>query len=138
MIDWTETFARTASRRLEKERVGWLVTVGADGNPQPRPVWFLWDGGTILVYSQSKARKVAHIAGRPKVAFHLNTDEEGSHVAVLLGEAAVDPKAPPADHMPAYLKKYRKGIRELDLTPEAFAREYPVAIRIKPADLRGW
>jgi PPOX class probable F420-dependent enzyme len=138
MIDWNEKFARTASRRLEKEHVGWLVTVGADGNPQPRPVWFLWDGGTILVYSQSKARKVAHIAGRPKVAFHLNTDEAGSHVAVLLGEAAVDPKAPPADNLPAYLKKYRKGIRELELTPEAFAREYPVAIRIRPVRLRGW
>jgi PPOX class probable F420-dependent enzyme len=101
-------------------------------------VWFLWDGGTILVYSQAKARKVAHIAAHPKVAFHLNTDEEGSRVAVLLGEAAVDAGAPAADKMPAYLKKYRKGIRELEMTPEDFGRDYSVPIRIKPLSLRGW
>jgi PPOX class probable F420-dependent enzyme len=138
MIDWNEKFARKASQRLEKEFVGWLVTVGSDLNPQPRPVWFLWDGDTILVYSQPRARKVAHIAGHPKVAFHLNTDEEGSHVAVLLGEAAADPKIPPADKIPAYLKKYREGIRGLGMTPEEFARDYSVALRIKPISLRGW
>ncbi len=123
---------------MTQERVVWLVTVGADLNPQPRPVWFLWDGDTILVYSQPRARKVAHIAAHPKVACHLNTDEDGSHVAVFLGKAAVDMKTPPADKMPAYLKKYRKGIRELEMTPEAFAKDYSVAIRIKPASLRGW
>jgi PPOX class probable F420-dependent enzyme len=138
MIDWNEKFAKKVNRRLAKERVGWFVTVGADLNPQPRPVWFVWDGETILVYSQAKARKVSHIAGHPKVAFHLNTDEDGSHVAVLLGEAAADSKTPPADKMPAYLKKYRKGIRELEMTPEEFAREYSVPIRIRLLSLRGW
>jgi len=138
MVDWNEKFARKASRRLAKERVGWFITVGADLTPQPRPVWFLWDGETILVYSQSKARKVAHIAGHPKVAFHLNTDAEGSHVMVIHGTAAADTAAPPADKMPAYLKKYRKGIRELEMKPEEFAKDYSVAIRIRPTGLRGW
>ncbi len=138
MVDWNEKFARKAARRLEKERVGWFVTVGADQNPQPRPVWFLWDGETILVYSKPKARKIAHIKSHPKVAFHLNTDEEGSHVMVIHGVAEVDAGAPPADKMPAYLKKYRKGIRELEMKPEEFAKDYSVAIRIKPASLRGW
>jgi len=138
MIDWNEKFARKVGRRLAKERVGWLVTVGSDNCPQPRPVWFAWDGETILLYSQAKARKIAHISKNPKVAFLLNTDEEGSHVVVLLGEAAVDPKSPPADKLPAYFKKFRKGIADLDMTPEEFSREYPVAIRVKPTSLRGW
>jgi PPOX class probable F420-dependent enzyme len=138
MIDWDEKFARKVNRRLLKERVGWLVTVGADLSPQPRPVWFLWDGETILLYSQAKARKVAHIKLHPKVAFHLTTDEEGGRVAVLLGKAAADPATPPADSMPAYMKKYQTGIRGLGMTLEEFAREYPVAIRIKPESVRGW
>ena len=138
MIDWNEKFARKVGRRLAKERVGWLVTVGSDLIPQPRPVWFLWDGETILLFSQAKARKIVHISKNPKVAFLLNTDEEGSHVVVLLGEAAVDPKSLPAYKVPAYIKKFRKGIADLDLTPEEFSREYPVAIRVKPASLRGW
>ncbi len=138
MIDWNEKFARKVSRRLAKERVGWLVTVGSDLCPQPRPVWFLWDGETILLFSQAKARKIVHISKNPKVAFLLNTDEEGSHVVVLLGEAAIDAKSPPADKVSDYFKKFRKGIAELDMTPEEFGREYPVAIRVKPASLRGW
>ena len=138
MIDWNEKFAKKVHRRLVKEKVAWLVTVGADLNPQPRPVWFLWDGDTILIYSQPKARKVTHIAAHPKVAFHLNTDEDGEHVAVLLGDAAMDPGAPPAHKVPAYLKKYRKGIRDLEKTPEAMASKYSAAIRIKPVSLRGW
>jgi PPOX class probable F420-dependent enzyme len=138
MVDWNEKFAGKVSRRLAKEQVGWFVTVGADLNPQPRPVWFLWDGESILVFSQAKARKLAHISGHPKVSFHLNTDEDGSHVVVIHGEAAVDPACPSADKVPAYLRKYRKGIRELEMSPEAFAREYPVAIRIRPIALRGW
>jgi PPOX class probable F420-dependent enzyme len=138
MIDWNEKFALKLAHRLEKERVGWFVTVGEDLNPQPRPVWFLWDGEFLLVFSQPKARKVSHIAAHPKVAFHLNTDEEGGHVAVLLGEAAVDPNSPPADEVPAYLRKYQKGIHDLHMTPEEFARDYSVAIRIRPVSLRGW
>jgi len=138
MIEWNDKFARKVSRRLTKERVGWLVTVGSDNCPQPRPVWFLWDGETILLFSQAKARKIVHISKNTKVAFLLNSDDEGSHVVVLLGEAAVDAQSAPANKVPAYLKKYRKGIADLDLTPEEFGREYSVAIRMKPTSLRGW
>jgi PPOX class probable F420-dependent enzyme len=138
MVDWNEKFASKVSRRLEKEHVGWFVTVGADLNPQPRPVWFYWDGESILVFSQARARKLAHIANHPKVSFHLNTDEEGSHVVVIHGEAAVDGDCPPVDKVAGYMRKYRKGIRGLEMTPEAFAREYSVAVRIRPSSLRGW
>jgi PPOX class probable F420-dependent enzyme len=138
MIDWTEKFARKVSRRLTKEHVGWLVTVGSDLTPQPRPVWFLWDGKTILVFSKPDARKVHHIAAHPKVSFALNTDPEGSEVTVLTGTAAVDPDAPPAHKIPAYVRKYRKGIADLEMKPEEMAREYSTAIRITPETMRGW
>lgn len=138
MIDWNEKFARKVSRRLAKERVGWLITVGSEMIPQPRPVWFLWDGETILLFSQAGARKIAHLSKNPKVAFHLNTDEDGDHVIVLLGEAAVDPACAPAHKVPAYMKKYRTGIKSLEMKPEEFSRDYSVAIRVKPSSLRGW
>jgi PPOX class probable F420-dependent enzyme len=138
MIDWNEKLARKVSRRLAKEHVGWLVTVGADLRPQPRPVWFAFDGDSIVLYSQAKARKIAHIGAHPKVAFHLNTDEEGGDVAVLLGAAAVDPHTPAADKNSVYLRKYRKGIRDLEMSPEEFAKDYSVPIRIQLRSLRGW
>jgi len=44
----------------------------------------------------------------------------------------------PAHEIPAYLEKYESGIEELKMTPEAFSREYSLAIRVTPAKVRGW
>ena len=40
--DTTTPFGRQVARRLQEEPIGWLTTVGADGTPQPNPVWFFW------------------------------------------------------------------------------------------------
>ena len=102
------------------------------------PVWFLWDSGTILIYSKPDARKVHHIAGSPDVAFALNTDKDGDEVTVFTGRAAIDPGAPSAHRNPAYLRRYRKGITALSMTPEKMALEYSTAIGITPESLWGW
>lgn len=138
MIDWESPFARKVDRRLRREAVIWLTTVGPGPWPQPRPVWFLWDGKTILIYSQPDAWKVRHIRRCPNVALNLNSDEEGGNVAVLLGRARIDRKAPPANQNPPYLRKYRKGVRSLRMTPADMAAEYSVALRVRPMRLRGF
>ncbi|MBN2084390.1 MAG: hypothetical protein JW748_04135 [Anaerolineales bacterium] len=101
-------------------------------------MWFVREGDTTLVCGRPGARTVAHFAAHPKVAFHLNTDKEGGSVTVLVREAAADPNFPPAPKMPAHLKKCRKGIRELKMTPEDFVKNYSAEIRINPLGLRGW
>ncbi len=138
MIDWESAFGRRVNRRLRREAIIWLTTVGPGPRPQPRPVWFLWDGKTILIYSRPDAWKVRHIRRCPNVALNLNSDEEGGSVAVLLGRARIDPKAPPADRNPAYLRKYRQGIRDLGMTPAEMAAEYCLALRVRPTRLRGF
>jgi PPOX class probable F420-dependent enzyme len=74
------------------------------------------------------------------VSLHFNTkDEKGEQeVIVFVGTARMDHDAPPAHKVPAYLRKYRKGIAELGMTPEEFSRQYSVAIRVKPTSTRGW
>jgi len=37
-------FGERVQRRLATSKVIWLTTVGADGTPQPNPVWFVVDG----------------------------------------------------------------------------------------------
>ena len=124
--------------RLRDELVAWLVTVAADGTPVPTPVWFWWDGETILVYSQPAKPKLRHIATNPRVAVALRTDEIGDLLAVITGEAAVDEGAPPADQLPEYLEKYRASIARLGSEPGQFAAEYRVPIRISVTNLRAW
>jgi PPOX class probable F420-dependent enzyme len=137
MLDLTTEFGRHADRRLRDELVIWLTTVGDDLGPHPRPVWFLWDGQGVTIYSMEEAWKVRHLAKHPHVSLHLNSDEAGEDVVVMLGRAEIVEGPPGADVDQAYLRKYRKGITDLGMSPNEFARDYCVAIRISPTKIRG-
>lgn len=133
----TEKGARIAGR-LRDELVAWLVTVAADGTPVPTPVWFLWDGESVLVYSQRDKPKLRHIAVNPRVALAMRTDEHGDDLAVITGDASIDTATPAADQLPAYLEKYRDEIARQDFDPAGFAAEYSVAVRVQLTKLRAW
>jgi PPOX class probable F420-dependent enzyme len=133
----TEVGGRVAAR-LRDERVAWLVTVGANGTPVPTPVWFWWDGETLLVYSQPDKPKQRHIAANPRVALAMRTDEHGDDLVVITGLAAVDDSAPAAFELPEYIEKYRGEIARLGSNPEEFSGAYSVPIRIRPTRLRAW
>jgi PPOX class probable F420-dependent enzyme len=139
MIDLTSPFGRVALQHLESEYVIWLTTVGSNLAPQPRPVWFVWENDSFLIFSQPKAHKVAHIKKHPTVALHFNTDETGDkNVIIFIGEAAIDLNCPPAHKVSKYFEKYKQGIADLPMTPEEFGEEYSVAIRIRATEIRGW
>jgi PPOX class probable F420-dependent enzyme len=139
MIDLTSTFGQAVKEHLKNQYVIWLTTVDSNLTPQPRPVWFIWEHNSFLIFSQAKAHKVAHIKKNPKVALHFNTDETGDkHVIVFTGEASIDANCPPANQVAAYFEKYKQGISDLDMTPEGFSNEYSVALRIQPTEIRGW
>jgi len=139
MIDLTTDFGQAVERHLKEESVIWLTTVDSHLTPQPRPVWFLWEYKTILIFSQPGAYKVKHIQQHSKVALHFNTDSTGDkHVIVMTGEALIDTNGVTPSQVPAYLEKYKTGIADLNMTPEAFNAEYATLIRISPSELRGW
>jgi PPOX class probable F420-dependent enzyme len=136
-LDTTTEFGARAARRLREEQIGWLVTVSAGQAPQPIPVWFLWDGQTMLLYSQPDTAKLRNVARNPRVALHLDGDGQGGDVVVLTGEARVVTDVPAANQVPAYLEKYRQGMARIGMTPDAFARTYSVAVRITPTRVHG-
>ena len=139
MLNLKTKFGRKVWKHIREEYVVWLTTLGPDGAPHPRPVWFVWDQGDILIYSEPTAYKVKHIRKHKKVALHFNTDPKGEEdVVILLGEAHVDKSAPPAHKQRAYLKKYSEGILGLNMSPERFGQEYSAAIRITLHAMRGW
>ena len=139
MIDLSTTFGQAVKKHLETQYAIWLTTVDSNLTPQPRPVWFIWENDSFLIFSKPNAHKVTHITKNAKVALHFNTDETGDqHVIIFTGEASFDPDCLPAYEVPAYLDKYESGIIALGMTPESFSKEYSRAIRIKPTKLRGW
>lgn len=138
MWDTTTEFGQRVERRLADETVLWLVTTDSDGRPQPNPIWFIREGATLLIYSQPNAAKVRHIAARPQVALNFNTDAGGEDVVVLLGSAAIDPQAPPANQVPAYVAKYGPHIPGIGMTAEEMAASYSTAIRVTIERVRGF
>ncbi len=121
--------------RLRRDPIAWLTTVDPRGIAQPNPVWFLWDGDSILVYNLPHARRLVHIRKRPHVTFHLDTRGQDGDAVVLIGRAAIVTDEPPADERPAFVEKYRD---RMDMSPTEWARRFPVALRIRPTKFRGF
>jgi PPOX class probable F420-dependent enzyme len=136
-FDTSTEFGARAARRLREEIIAWLVTVSPSGTPQPVPVWFLWDGDdSILIYSQPDTPKLRAIDANPRVAFHLDSDGRGGNIVVLTGEA-VRSDDPPGSELPEYVEKYLPRIEELGWSPDSFAADYSVPLRITGLRLRG-
>ncbi len=137
-MDWNSEAGQKLAERLQKELVIWLTTVTPDGAPQPTPVWFLWDGESFLIYTQPGSAKLRNLAHNPRAALHLNCDEWGGSVAVFSGRLVVAQDEPRAVQNPAYLEKYREGIRDIQMTPQSFSDSYSVALRLTPEKIRAW
>jgi len=124
------------AERLRTENVAWITTVTPAGQPQSSPVWFLWDGGTFVVYAQPDSWKVRNARTNPKVSLHLNSDEQGGGVVTFEGSAQVLDGHPQVHEVPAYLEKYRDGIASIGMSPEQMGAEYATALGITPTRVR--
>ena len=138
MLDETTEFGQRATRRLHEEIIGWLTTVAPNGGPRPIPVWFLWDGDrSILLYSRPEKRKLANIAANPKVSLNVDSDGIEADIVVCWGEMHVS-NDPPSNEVPDYLRKYAGRIEALGWTPESFAADFSVPLRIELSRIHGW
>ena len=135
-IDTSGELGARAEERLRTERTIWLATVDPSGAPWVRPVWFVWDGESFLVYSSPTAAKLRDIAANPNVCLHLDPDEWGENVVIVYGHARIAPEQPPADQSAAYVAKYEWGFERLGVTVEEYARTYSTPIAIRFTGLR--
>ena len=137
MFDTNTEFGQRVIRRLDEERIIWLTTISRQGIPSPRPVWFLWEEDSILIYSRPKTHKLAHIRANELVALNFDSDGLGGDIIIISGKAYIDETAPRADRVPAYVEKYRGGLKRITMSPDQFAKSYSVAVRVKPLNIRG-
>jgi PPOX class probable F420-dependent enzyme len=138
VLDETTEFGAHAAKRLREDIIGWLTTVTAEGAPRPVPIWFLWDGGrSVLLYSRPEKRKLANIAGNPHVSLNLDSDGIDADIVICWGEIRVSDD-PPANDVPDYIAKYAKPIEALGWTPDGFAADFSVPLRIELSRIHGW
>jgi PPOX class probable F420-dependent enzyme len=137
VIDQSTEFGIRAARHLREESVVWMTTTSRSGAPLPSPVWFLWDQDeAVLIYSKMSAR-IRNLAANHHVSLNFAGDGNGGDIVILSGTAVEVPTAPTADHNQAYLAKYRDRILGNGWTPESFAEDYRVPVRVTLTGIRG-
>ena len=122
--------------RLASEKIAWLTTVDPDGQPQASPIWFLWDDGEVLLFSDRRAKRNGNLADNPRVAFNLPTSPGGGDVVTMEGVARMVPDEPASSGNTAYQDKYGAWIADYGWTTAWFDEHYPYAIRITPTRWR--
>jgi len=138
VLDETTEFGAHAAGRLRKDIIGWLTTVTAEGAPRPIPIWFLWDGDrSVLLYSRPEKRKLANIAGNAHVSLNLDSDGIDADIVICWGQIRVTDD-PPANEVAEYIEKYAGPIEALGWTPDGFAADFSVPLRIELSRIHGW
>jgi PPOX class probable F420-dependent enzyme len=137
-LDESTAFDARAAQRLREAIIGWLVTVTPDGAPRPIPIWFLWDGASsVLLYSRPEKRKLENLAANPKVALHLDSDGVDADIVIVWGDVHVSAD-PPANEVPAYIEKHRERLDAMGWTPDGFAADFSVPLRLEITRIHGW
>ena len=125
-------------RFLEEEAVVWLSTVRPDGTPHIVPVWFWWDGTSLLVFSKPDAVKVRNLRAGSSVMLGVGDADEDFDIGLFQGRAEIL-DAPTAEMIPAgHLEKYASQMAGIGLTAAEYAETYSLVVRIDPSHYLGW
>lgn len=122
---------------LRAAPIAWFGSTRADGQPHLVPVWFLWDGETILVLTTAGSRKVGNLQGNPRATLALE-GAGGGEVVIVEGEADLlaEPSAAVAGH--AYFEKHADLMPAWGLTREALVAKFAQPIRLRPTRVLAW
>lgn len=80
----------------ERDLVGALATIRADGSPHVVPIWYRWDGAKIIIWSGPTIGWVKRLHDDPRVAFTVYENAVPSRAAYIRGVARLH-EAPMAE-----------------------------------------
>jgi PPOX class probable F420-dependent enzyme len=130
MLDLNDAEGAHIDARLRAEPIIWLSSVRPDGSPHLVPVWFLWEGAAVLIFSKPAAQKVRNLRHSPQVMLALDSADEGEDIVLLNGRAELLGADAPQSTLPEYAAKYAALMERLNITAESMAKEYTQAIRV--------
>ena len=136
VLDTLQPFHAHIDRRLRTEPIIWLATSGPAGRPHMVPMWFLWDGLGVLLFSLPNTRKLRDIAGNPAVVLALEATDRGYDVVIIEGQATLVDDPNVTGSMPAFVAKYVDVPRRWQ--PVEWAEKFSRAIRVAPTKLTAW
>ncbi|GAA2255284.1 pyridoxamine 5'-phosphate oxidase family protein [Streptomyces amakusaensis] len=101
---------------LSARRTCRVATTGPDGRPHVSPLWFVWDGVSLWLYSLTRSRRWAQLLRDPRLSAVMDSGEEyGELRGVELSGSAVRVGEAPRTGEPC---------PELETPERLFARKY--------------
>jgi len=137
LLDLSKPKHMRADERLRNDLMAWLSTVRPDGRPHLVPIWFLWDGATLLVFSKND-QKIRNLQRSPQAIVALDDTEGGDDVVMIEGDVTLPERGSVTPALPAYAEKYASKLAEFGWTGESMAQEYTEPIRITPTRFWVW
>lgn len=123
---------------LQCQDVVWLSSTRPDGGPHVVPLWFLWDGESILVFSKPHAQKIRNLRADPRVMVAVGEPSAAFDVELIEAVAEVVP-LPTRDVLPdSFARKYGERVARGGITCDRYADVYSQPIRIRPRRWLGW
>jgi PPOX class probable F420-dependent enzyme len=126
---------------LDEQRTCRFATSGSDG-PHVAPVWFVWDGQALWVYSLIRSQRWANLARDPRVAVVI---DDGHHYHELRGveiegQAAVVGPVPRTgdEDAPELAEPERRMAAKYFDAPEMTHDGRHAWLRITPLKLVSW
>ncbi|HET6859773.1 MAG TPA: pyridoxamine 5'-phosphate oxidase family protein [Streptomyces sp.] len=112
---------------LAEQRTCRVATVSAEGRPHIGALWFVWDGGSLWLYSITRSRRWAQLTRDPRLAVVVDDGVEYGDLrgVELSGEAAFVGEAP----------RTGEPCPELDVPEALFTRKY-FGMEVMPHDGR--
>jgi len=130
-LDLSQPKHAHADERLRNDLMIWLGTVRPDGRPHLVPVWFLWDGERILIFSKND-QKIKNLGSNKRVMLALDDTKGGDDVVMVEGDATLPERGSVTPALPAYAEKYSAKLAQFGWAGESMGREYSEPISITP------
>jgi PPOX class probable F420-dependent enzyme len=138
MLDLSTPRDRHVDERLRAEPIIWLATTRPDGRPHNIPVWFWWDGQSVLIFSQPNNQKIRNLRHSPHAVLTLNALDDGEDIAIIEGTAELVAQPTSELMLPAFGEKYADLFVRVGSDPAKMAAEYSQPIRVTPTKVIAW
>jgi len=102
------------------------------------PVWFVWDGRAIDLFSKPNAQKVRNVRVHPAVMLALGRPDAEWDVELIEGTATVPAQSTTESVPDAMFDKYAALMARAALDRETFVRTYSQPIEITPTRFLGY
>jgi PPOX class probable F420-dependent enzyme len=125
----SDQFSEKAKEFLAGKHFGKFASVKGDGSPHVTPIWYMYEGGKLLVNMTKQRVKYKNILKDPRVCFLI---DDGYPYVIVFGKARVATERDPFKDIEALAIRYTGEENGRKRSMEYFSKQDRVSVEIIP------